>query len=135
MLIGIVYSSDKKVIQNLAEGLKRGLEEQGHTTRIYPDDTPSVSGIGACKTLFVGSYVTPGFKPKTPAKLADFLSKTTGIAGKRSVAFLKKGGLGERKALSSLMRDMERQGCYLVDQRVFSSQEEAYRFGKQVVLK
>ena len=34
-----------------------------------------------------------------------------------------------------LMQDMEKQGCYLVDQQSFTSEEEAYRFGKSVALK
>ena len=83
----------------------------------------------------VGSYVTAAFKPKTPPRLRDALSKISGLTGKRSMVFMARGGMGERKALLQLMQDMEKQGCYMVDQQSFSSEDEAYRFGKTVMLK
>ncbi len=43
--------------------------------------------------------------------------------------------MGERKALAALMKDMEKQGCYLVDQHSFSSEQQAYEFGKTIHLK
>jgi flavorubredoxin len=135
MLVGIIYSTEKKVIGKLAEALKRGLEEQGHQVKVFPDNTDSFTGLAACKTLIVGSYVTGGFKPKTPGRLKDVLSKLGIISGKRSMAFLAKGGIAERKALVQLMNDMEKQGCYMVDQRTFSSEDDAYRFGKTITLR
>ena len=135
MLVGIIYSTEKKVIGKLADALQRGLEEQGHQVKVFPDDTESFTGLAACKTLIVGSYVTGGFKPKTPSRLKDALNKLGIISGKRSMAFIAKGGIAERKALVQLMNDMEKQGCYMVDQRTFSSEDDAYRFGKTVTLK
>ena len=128
MLVGIIYSTEKKVIGKLTEALKRGLEEQGHQVKVFSDDA-------ACKTLIVGSYVIGGFKPKTPPRLKDALSKLSIISGKRSIAFVASGSIGERKALVQLMNDMEKQGCYMVDQQSFSSEDNAYRFGKTAILK
>jgi flavorubredoxin len=135
MLVGMIYSTEKKVIGKLAEGLKRGLEEQGHQVKSFPDDADSFSGIAGCKMLIVGSYVTAAFKPKTPPRLRDALGKLSGLTGKRSMVFMARGGMGERKAFLQLMQDMEKQGCYMVDQQSFSSEEEAYRYGKSVSLK
>jgi flavorubredoxin len=135
MLVGIIYSSEKKVIEKLAQALQRGLEEQGHQVKIFSDDSDSFTGLAACKTIIVGSYVTGGFRPKTPPRLKDTLSKLSIVSGKRSMAFVSSGGIGERKALVQLMNDMEKQGCYMVDQQSFSSEDDAYRFGKSVELK
>lgn len=135
MLVGIIYSTEKKVIGKLTEALKRGLEEQGHQVKVFSDDSDSFTGLAACKTLIVGSYVIGGFKPKTPPRLKDALSKLSIISGKRSIAFVASGSIGERKALVQLMNDMEKQGCYMVDQQSFSSEDDAYRFGKTVTLK
>jgi flavorubredoxin len=135
MLVGIIYSTEKKVIVKLADGLKRGLEEQGHQVKVFSDDADTFTGLAACKMLMVGSYVTAAFKPRTPSRLADALSKLGVISGKRSMAFIAKGGMGERKALVQLMNDMEKQGCYIVDQQSFSSENEAYQFGKTVELR
>lgn len=135
MQVGILYATKKKAVQEVAESLRQGLEEQGHTVKLFPDDEGSFGALGACRNIIVGSCVTALFKPRTPKKLASALVKAPGLAGKRSIAFLAGGGMSERKALSALMRDMEKQGCYLVDQRSFSSKQEAYEFGRQAELK
>lgn len=135
MHIGIIYSTEKKVIEKLAGGLKRGLEEQGSTVSMFPDNAESFRGLASCKHLFVGTYVTSIFKAKTPSRLRDALNKVPGIAGKKSVAFTAGSGLGDRKALLSLMNDMEKQGCFMIDQRSFSSEKIAYEFGKALKLK
>ncbi len=134
MHIGILYSSEKKVIEKLAQGLRKGLEEQAGTVLLFPDNAEHFRGLAACKLLFVGSYVTSIFKAKTPPRLRDALNKIPGIAGRRAFAFVARSGLGERKALLSLMNDMEKQGCFIIDQQSFSSEKEAYEFGKKVKL-
>jgi len=134
--VGIIYSTEKNFIEKVALGLKRGLEAQGETVQIFPDTSGSFSGIASCRHLFVGSYITSMFKAKTPPKLKEALGKVPGISGKRSIAFVVKSGPGSpRKALLSLMNDMEKQGCFIIDQRAFSSDEEAYNFGKTINLK
>ena len=135
MHIGIIYSSEKKVIEKLAENLKKGLEDQGHTVLIFPDNSDSFRGLAACKHLFVGTYITSIFKAKTPPKLKDALNNVPGITGRRATAFVAGSGMGERKALLALMNDMEKQGCFMVDQRALTSEKDAYEFGKTVALK
>jgi flavorubredoxin len=133
--VGIIYSTEKKVIEKLAQGLAQGLQDQGHTVKLYADVSESFGGLAMCKHLFIGSYTTAAFKPRTPVKLRDALNKIPGLAGKRSTAFIARGGMGERKALVALMTDMEKQGCFIVDQVSFSSEREAQGFGKTVKLK
>jgi flavorubredoxin len=133
--IGMIYSSEKKVIEKLARGLKRGLEEKGEKVTAYPDNEQNFRGLASCKYLFVGTYKNSAFKPHTPPRLRDALARVPGISGKRSIAFIPKSGMGERKALLAVMNDMEKQGCFLVDQHSFSSEKEAYEFGKTVSLK
>ncbi|RKX99393.1 MAG: hypothetical protein DRP55_07330 [Spirochaetes bacterium] len=135
MNIGIIYSTEKRVIEKLVNGLKRGLEEQGNTVMLFPDNSTTFSGLASCRHIFVGSFITAAFKPKTPPRLRDALSKVPGISGKRSIAFIASGGLGARKALLVLMNDMEKQGCFIIDQKAFSSENDAYQFGKTIKLK
>ncbi len=135
MNIGMIYSSEKKVIEKLARGLKRGLEEKGEKVNAYSDNEQNFRGLASCRYLFVGTYTNSAFKPHTPPRLRDALARIPGIAGKRSIAFISKGGMGERKALLAVMNDMEKQGCFLIDQHSFSSEKEAYEFGKTVELK
>ena len=135
MHIGIIYSTEKKVIEKLAQGLEKGLQEQGHTVKLFTDVAESFGGLAMCKHLFIGTFATSAFKPKTPVRLRDALNKIPGLAGKRSTAFISKGGLGERKALVAIMNDMEKQGCFIVDQVSFGSEREALEFGRTVKLK
>jgi hypothetical protein len=131
----MIYSSEKKVIEKLALGLKRGLEESGEMVTAYPDNEENFRGLASCKVLFVGTYKTSLFKPHTPQRLRDALARIPGIAGKRSIAFIPKSGMGERKALLAVMNDMEKQGCFMIDQHSFSSEKEAYEFAKTLTLK
>ena len=133
--VGIIYSSEKKVIEKLAGELKRGLEEQRHTVFMYADSADNFRGIAGCRYLIIGSYATAAFKPKTPSRLTAALHKVPGIAGKRSIAFVPRSAMGEKKALAALMNDMEKQGCFLIDQRAFGSEKEAYEFARSVNLK
>ena len=135
MNIGMIYSSEKKVIEKLALGLKRGLEEKGDKVTAYPDSEENFRGLASCKYLFVGTYKTSSFKPRTPQRLRDALARIPGISGKRSIAFIPKSGMGERKALLAVMNDMEKQGCFMIDQHAFSSEKDAYEFAKTISLK
>jgi flavorubredoxin len=133
--IGIIYTTEKKVIEKLAQGLEKGLQEQGHAVKLFTDFSESFGGLAMCRHLFIGSYATSAFKPKTPVKLREALNKIPGLSGKRSTAFVSRGGMGERKALVALMNDMEKQGCFIVDQVSFGSEKEAWEFGRTVKLK
>lgn len=135
MNIGIIYSTEKKVIEKIANGLKKGLEEQDNTVMLFPDSSDRFSGLASCKHIFVGSFITAVFKPHTPHRLRDALNKAPGLSGKRSIAFIASGGMGAKKALLILMKDMEKQGCFIIDQRTFSSEKDAFQFAKSVKLK
>jgi flavorubredoxin len=133
--VGIIYTTEKKVIEKFAQGLEKGLQEQGHTVKLFTDVSESFGGLAVCKHLFIGSYATSAFKPKTPVKLREALNKIPGLSGKRSTAFVMRSGMGERKALVALMDDMEKQGCFIVDQVSFGSEKEAREFGSTTKLK
>lgn len=135
MEIGIIYSSEKSSVEKVALGLKRGLEEQGQRVLIFTDISSSFTGLARCRHIFIGSFITSVFKARTPQKLRDALSRAPGIGGKRSIAFVAGSGPGSRKALVSLMSDMEKHGCFIIDQRAFGSEKEAYEFGKTIKLK
>jgi len=135
MRAGIIYSSDMAYVEKITNELARGLMDQGVSVKLIPDDSTSLSGLAACEYIFIGSYKTSLFKAVTPSRLKGALAKVGGIAGKRAIAFIAKGGMGERKALVNLMNDIEKQGCFIIDQIAFSSDKDAYNFGKTIKLK
>jgi hypothetical protein len=135
MRVGILYSTEKPVIEKLSESLKKGIETQGAEVRLYPDNAVTFSGMAACRMLFVGIYAPSMFKVKTPPRVKEALHKSGGLVGKRCVAFTTDSGSRGRKSLLAVMSDMEHQGCIVVDMVVLRSEKEAYQFGTQVTLK
>ena len=135
MLIGIIYSTEKNVIEKLADGLKRGIEEQGKEVRLYPDTSDKVSGLPACNLVLVGTYAPTLFKVKTPSRLTSILDRAGGLAGKRSIAFTPDTGSKGRKALFAVMKEMEKQGCVVIDQLALRTEKEAYQYGTMLKLK
>jgi flavorubredoxin len=135
VLVGIIYSTEKNVMEKLSEGLKRGIEEQGGQVRLYPDSSDTLSGIAACKLIFVGTYAPTIFKVKTPSRLKDIMDRAGGLAGKRSIAFTPDTGSRGRKALLAVMKNMEKQGCVVIDQLSLKTEEEAYQYGSTLKLK
>jgi hypothetical protein len=132
--VGILYSTEKPSLKRLSDSLKQGLEKQGAQVQLYPDNANTFSGIAACKLLFIGSFAPSFFKVRTPARMREALGKSGGLAGRRAVAFTNDKGSRGRKALLSVMADMERQGCIIVDQLTIRSEKEAYQFGETVKL-
>ena len=135
MFVGIIYSTEKDVIEKISEGLKRGIEEQGKQVMLYPDSSDTVSGLAACKLVLVGTYAPTFFKVKTPVRLNNILDRAGGLAGKRSIAFTSDTGSRGRKALHAVMNDMERQGCVVIDQQSLRTEKEAYQYGASLKLR
>ncbi|MBN2325136.1 MAG: hypothetical protein JXQ30_15510 [Spirochaetes bacterium] len=134
MRVGILYSSEKPILKRLSDSLKKGLEKQGAQVQLHPDNADTFSGISTCKLVFVGSFAPSFFKVRTPVRMREALGKSGGLVGRRAVAFTNDRGSRGRKALLSVMADMERQGCIVVDQRTIRSEREAYQFGATVKL-
>jgi hypothetical protein len=133
--VGILYSTEKATIVELAGSLRRGIEEQGNEATLYPDSADTFSGLAACRLLFVGTYAPTMFKVHTPSRLKEALNKAGGLVGKRTIAFTPDAGARGTKALLALMADMERQGCIVVDQIVLKSEKEAFQYSSALKLK
>jgi flavorubredoxin len=135
VFVGIIYSTEKNVIEKVAEGLKSGIEKQGKEVRLYPDNSEKVSGLPACKLILVGTYAPTLFKVKTPSRLKSMLDRAGGLAGKRSIAFTSDTGSRGRKALFAVMKEMEKQGCVVIDQLTLRNEKEAYQYGANLKMR
>ena len=119
-------------ILNITRSLARGIESQGHQVDIID----GVHDVNAKLTMYqyiaVGTEPAGNFGGKIPEKVGQFLNSSGMVAGKRSFAFVTKNLSGASKALSRLMKSMEKEGMFIKFSAVLSSAQEAEEIGKRL---
>jgi hypothetical protein len=63
--------------------------------------------------IVVGAASSGGFRGNISPNVAKFLSGAGVVSGKRSFAYIVKGGFRQAKTLNTLMKTMEHEGMYL----------------------
>jgi menaquinone-dependent protoporphyrinogen IX oxidase len=111
MRVALVYIPSKapEALVAVAKAMARALEAAGHSVDLAearPDETPRLTGY---EYVIIGTE-SATLMGKIPDRVARFLAQAGMISGKRSMAFLRKGGLRPEKALSRLMKAMEAEG-------------------------
>jgi menaquinone-dependent protoporphyrinogen IX oxidase len=111
MRVALVYipSKSPEAMATLAKAMARALEAEGHFVDLAEaraDESPRLTGYDY---VVVGTESESLFG-KIPARVSRFLAQAGTVTGKRSMAFLRKGGLMPEKALSRLMKAMEAEG-------------------------
>jgi hypothetical protein len=111
MRVALVYvpARGPEALVPIAKAMARSLEAAGHFVDISearPDETPRLTGY---------DYIVVGTESATllgkiPERVARFLAQAGTLTGKRSMAFLRKGGLRPERALARLMKAMEAEG-------------------------
>jgi hypothetical protein len=111
MRVALVYIPAKspEALEVLAKAMARALEAAGHFVDLLvarPGESPRLTGY---------DYIVVGTESATAlGKISDrvpqFLGQAGMLTGKRSMAFLRKGGLRPERALSRLMKAMEAEG-------------------------
>ncbi len=137
MRIAVVFFStfSRDKILNLARGLARGIESQGHHVDIVDGDHDVNSRLTMYQYIAVGTQPLSNMSGKIPAKVGQFLNSAGMVSGKRSFAFVSKNTIGAGKALSRLMKNMEKEGMFLKFSAIPNSPEEAEEIGKRLHIK
>jgi hypothetical protein len=120
-LVGIP-AGDIESIQTHLKNLARGFEASGHMVDIidHRSDT-RISGYD-----FITILSEPlGFGAKLPARIAEYLANAGSIAGKRSMAVLRKKGFMSGKSLARLMAMLEAEGLVVTCGEIVSKPEES----------
>jgi flavorubredoxin len=128
-------SASRERIMALAKALSQGIGRQGHQVDVIDGDRDVNSRLTMYQYLAVGCEPLPGLGGKLPDKVAQFLSSAGTISGKRGFAFVRRSGFGSQKALSRLMKNMEKQGILLRNSAVLSSPQEAEQVGQRLHVK
>jgi hypothetical protein len=85
--------------------------------------------------LAIGCEPLPGFGGKLPDKVTQFLGSAGMVSGKRSFAFVTKAVFGSPKALSRLMKSMEKEGMLIKNSSILANPQEAEEIGKRLQVK
>jgi hypothetical protein len=126
MRVAVVYIPAKspEALASLAKAMARALEAKGHFVDLAearPEETPRMTGYDY---VLVGSESATAFG-KIPARVSRCLAQAGTLTGKRSMAFLRKGGFMPARALARLMKAMEVEGMIVNCAEIVSSEQGA----------
>jgi len=124
--------NSRNKILNITKSLARGIESQGHQVDIIDGLHDVNAKLTMYQYIAVGSEPVSNFSGKIPEKVGHFLSSSGMVAGKRSFAFITKNAFGASKALTRLMKNMEKEGMFLKYSSILNSPQEAEEIGKRL---
>jgi menaquinone-dependent protoporphyrinogen IX oxidase len=128
-------SASRERVRALAKSLSQGIGEQGYQVDLIDGDRDVNAKLTGYQYLAIGAEPLSGFGGKLPDKVSQFLASAGMVSGKHSFAFVSKTTFGSMKALSRLMRSMEREGMLIKNSSVLASPQEAQEIGKRLHVK
>ena len=134
MRVGIVFISENKRddLLELAKGLAKGVESQGHQADIIDGTRDVNTKLTIYNFLAVGTSANSGMGGKIPEKVGRYLASSGHVGGKRSFAFISKYGMRSSKTLLALMKVMEHEGMFVVLSDIIANSAEAEEIGKRL---
>jgi hypothetical protein len=134
MRIAVVsVASSRRGIPDYVKSLAGGMESMGHrvdTIDAWTDDGFRLPGF---EYIAVCAEAASSWGGKIPDVLPKILAVGSGLVGKKSAAFLKKTGpFFINKALSNLMRAMEKEGMLINWSEIILSAPQAEALGKRI---
>ena len=137
MKVAIVFIGENKreKLLNVAKGLAKGLESQGHQVDIVDGNRDVNTKLTIYNYIVIGTEAISTFGGKIPDKVSTYLANGGMISGKRSYAFVVKTFFGAVRALLRLMKTMEAEGMFLKNSQIIQSELEAEEIGKRLHVK
>jgi hypothetical protein len=114
------------------EELAKGMEAMGHRADIIDAWTEDGFRLPGYEYIAVVSEGLSFFSGKIPECLPKILAAGSGLVGKKSAAFVKKGGLFSGRALANVMRAMEKEGMLVNWSDLLLSPVHAGAMGKRI---
>lgn len=136
MRVGIVYFAPKnpQTYRTLAEGIARGLSSRGVQVDVIDGELEKEKRLSFYEYIIIGCEPASLFGRKIPPSVDRFLSQAGAIGGKRSCAFIGKHLFASSRALSQLMKLMEREGMFLTYSEILSSRNQAEQLGSHLLM-
>jgi hypothetical protein len=131
-IVIVSIPAGRKPTPDYVTALARGMESQGHHVEILNAWSEDGRKLPTYEYIAVVAEQTSLFGGKMPAALSELLSASSVIGGKRGAAFLKKTYPFTGKAMSNLMRAMEKEGMLVNWSDVILSASHAQELGKRI---
>ena len=129
----ISVCSSRKGIPEYVKFFARGMESMGHRVDILDAWTEDGFRLPGYEYIAVCAEAASGWGGKMPEALPKILASGSGLVGKKSAAFIKKTGpFFINKALSNLMKAMEKEGMLINWSDILLNAPQAEALGKRI---
>ena len=133
MRIAIISApSQRRSPPDYVQALAKGMELMGHRVDIIDAWTGDGMRLPGYEYITVVAEPASFFSAKIPEALPKILSMSSGIGGRKSAAFVKKGGLRSGKTLSNVMKAMEKEGMVVNWCDILFNAPHAEAMGKRI---
>jgi hypothetical protein len=130
--IVILNHGHNKRLSEISEGLASGISANNHRVDLIDGINDSGKKISFYDYICIGTDAPNFFGGKLHNSVGSFLGQSGSVAGKKSFAFMNKGGLRKTKSMRMLMNRMEHEGMFIKLSEFISSREEAEAIGKRL---
>ncbi|GHV94987.1 hypothetical protein AGMMS50293_13070 [Spirochaetia bacterium] len=128
----ISVPSIRKAPPGYVQSLAKGMEAMGHRVDIIDAWTEDGFRLPGYEYIAIAAEPISFFSGKIPEAVYKILSAGSGLVGKKSAAFVKKGGLFTGRALVNLMKAMEKEGMMVNWSEVLLNPPHAEAIGKRI---
>jgi len=133
MRIAVISApSVRKTPPDYVQALAKGMESMGHRVDIIDAWTGDGFRLPGYEYIAVVAEPISFFSGKIPGAVSKMLSAGSALVGKKSAAFVKKGGLFTSRALANLMKDMEKEGMMINWSEILLNPPHAEALGKRI---
>ena len=123
---------EKTAPADYAASLAKGMERMGHHVDIFDAWTGDAFRLPAYQYIAVVTRPVSVFSGNVPDIVSKILGAASGLAGKKSAAFVIKSGLRAARALVNLMREMEKEGMNINWSDILLNPPHAEAMGKRI---
>jgi len=129
----ISVTAQRREIPDYVKSLARGMESMGHRVDVVDAWTEDGFRLPGYEYIAVCAEAESFWGGKMPSALPKVLSAGSGLVGKKSGAFLRKTGpFFSTRALSNLMKAMEKEGMLINWSDVILNAPQAEALGKRI---
>ncbi|MDR1287878.1 MAG: hypothetical protein LBK08_09750 [Treponema sp.] len=114
------------------KSLAKGMEAMGHRVDVIDAWTEDGFRLPGYEYIAVAAEPVSFFSGKIPGAAAKILAAGSSLGGKKSAAFIKKGGLFTARALTNLMRAMEKEGMMVNWSEILLNPAHSEALGKRI---
>lgn len=133
MRIAIISApAQRKAPPDYVQSLAKGMAAMGHRVDILDAWTGDGYRLPGYEYIAVVTQPISFFSGKIPDIVSTILSAGSNLVGKKSAAFVKKGGVWTAKALVNLMKAMEKEGMMVNWSEILLNPPHSEALGKRI---